>query len=221
MDRVLLLSLPWATPVEPNLGLGVLKSVFVEAGIPCDIYETQLDLLRWVSNSTYEDLAQSWALCDFIFSGELDPGASDERLEIVKQICLDDQGHDGKMNFERGAEERFQKSLKLRREIVPRFFDAILERLDLSRYCLVGFTCLFDQTIASLAFAKRLRDSRPDLTLAFGGYALQAPVGPHMQKVFPELMTVVAYGDGETVAVHLYQAARGERDLADVPNISF
>lgn len=221
MNRVLLMSLPWATPIEPNLGLAVLKAVYNKAGIPCDVYECQLELLRWVQNSTYEEIAQSWALCDFVFTGELEPGLDVRRLEILERICSDTQGHDGEMNFKQGAEERLAKALKLRQEIVPKFLDAVMEKIDLSQYCLIGFTCLFDQTFSSLALAQRIRKVRPDLRLVFGGYALQEPVGPHLQMAFPELMDIVAYGDGEPTLVPLYEAALGKRSLAEVPNISY
>ncbi|MCG8455477.1 MAG: RiPP maturation radical SAM C-methyltransferase, partial [Holophagales bacterium] len=223
MDRVLLLSLPWATPLEPSLGVSLLKAVYQEAGVPCDVYETQLELYRWVTHSTYIELARTWAITDFMFTGAFEEEPSARQLELALEICggYDLRGPGAPPVAGPSTEERYEIVLEMRRKVVPRFLDAILENLDLSRYALIGFTCLFDQTFASLALAKRIRELRPDVMLAFGGYALQAPVGPHLQEVFPELMTAVAYGDGEPVALPLLQAARGELPLSEVPNISY
>jgi ribosomal peptide maturation radical SAM protein 1 len=110
--------------------------------------------------------------------------------------------------------------LRLRQEIVPRFLDDLVEEIDFSRYVLVGFTCLFDQTTASLALARRIKRNHPGITTAFGGYALQRPVGPALQKAFSE-MDVVAYGDGEPVIAPLWEAACGARLFRDVPNITY
>lgn len=224
MKRVLLLSLPWATPLEPSLGLGILKGVCQKAEIPCDVYEAHLEMFRWLTHRTYIETAEAWALCEFTFTGAFEATANPRQLEVLDRIC---RGYDieapgaPEAAQRMSSGERYEKALAIRQNVAPLFLDAVLANIDLSRYALIGFTCLFDQTIASLALAKRIREKDPNILLAFGGYALQTPVGQHLQKAFPELMDVVAYGDGEPTIVPLYEAALGHRPLSDVPNISY
>ena len=220
-DRVLLVSMPWGATREPCLGLSILKSVLLQHGVGCDVVHAPMQLLRYLKAETNDLVASTWAASDFVFTREFEDGVTPEQLEVLRKLTQDSQ--DCLAAFPRtmqNPEPFVSKVLRLRQEIIPRFLDDLMAEIDYSRYSLIGFTCLFDQTIASLALARRIRRRYPEIMLAFGGYALQAPVGPALQKCFSE-MDVVAYGDGEPVIVPLWEASRGLRELASVPNITY
>jgi ribosomal peptide maturation radical SAM protein 1 len=217
--RVLLITLPWGSFFEPNLGLGILKAVLGRHQIGCDVLYGTMHMMRYLKPSTYALIGDRWGYNDFVFSGEFQQEVTPEQKTTLRALLRTDEPYAGEAGTVRASrlEDRFTRA---RQEIVPRFFDDLLREVDFSRYALVGLTCLFDQTIPSLALARRIRREHPDLMLAFGGYALQRPVGPALQRVFPE-MDVVAYGDGEPTIVPLYEAAIGRRALSEVPNIAY
>ena len=220
-DRILLISMPWGAPVEPCLGLCILKSVLRAKGARCDVIHGPMRLLRYLKKDTLDWIAGNWAANDFVFSREFEDQPSSEQVKTLEKLVQDWQNC--LSAFPRSLsspDARVAKLLRMRQEIVPRFLDDMMAEIDFSRYSLVGFSCLFDQTIASLALARRIRRQYPELMIAFGGYALQRPVGPALQKCFSE-MDVVAYGDGEPTIVPLWKASRGLRPLAEVPNISW
>jgi radical SAM superfamily enzyme YgiQ (UPF0313 family) len=99
----------------------------------------------------------------------------------------------------------------MRRTITPRFIQYSLERVLERRPKLVGFTCSFDQTMASLALASRIRDVAPEIPIVFGGYALEGQPGQTVARAFRCVDLIVA-GDGEEIIVDLARdiiAARG------------
>ncbi len=219
--RVLLISMPWGTCMEPCLGISILKSVLTSHSIGCDCLYASMRLLRYVKYNTWVSLSQSWAANDFVFTREFEDQASPEQIQVLERLIQDKQDCLAlSPKAIAPAEPQILKMLRARNEVIPRFLDDILAEIDFSAYCLVGFSCLFDQTMASLALARRIKRIHPGITVAFGGYALQRPVGPELQNVFAE-MDVVSYGDGEPVIVPLFEASTGVRPLGDVPNISY
>src|SRR5262249_43372563 len=143
-----------------------------------------------------------------------------EQIAVLDRMFREYQGDVGFYHQPHSPERVVAKMLRLREEVIPRFLDELMEEVDFGRYCLVGFGCLFDQTFASLALARRIKRAYRGPLTAFGGCAWQGPVGPALQGCFAE-MDVVAYGDGEPVIGPLVEAARGLRPLAEVPNITY
>ena len=217
--KVLLINMPWTDVTEPSLGLGILKSILTASNIECRVLEAQVYLLKWLQPPTYKNFSKRWVVNDWLFTRELLPEAYPESLDMgmLDEALSDD-------TFVRKTcvsnDELREKALRIRREVVPVYLDYLMGLVDFSEYALVGFTCLSDQTFAALALANRIRQKYPDILLAFGGYSLTPPTGPHLQRIF-ETMDVVAYGDGEVVIGPLYEAAMGIRSLDSVPNISY
>jgi ribosomal peptide maturation radical SAM protein 1 len=178
-------------------------------------------LLRYLKIQTLDNIAATWAANDFAFTREFEDQPSAEQLQVLTRLAQDTQ--DCLAGFPKAVcspDPFIAKMMRLRQDAIPQFLDDLMAEIDLSGYSLVGFSCLFDQTIASLALARRVRRKHPSIMIAFGGYALQPPVGPALQQCFPE-MDVVAYGDGEPVIVPLWEASCGMRSLDEVPNISY
>ena len=86
---------------------------------------------------------------------------------------------------------------------------------------LVGFTCMFDQTIAAAAISSRVKALAPDVLIAFGGYAVRSPTGEMLLEAFPWLDAVCA-GEGEPCICDLARASvTAPPDLFRVPNLLF
>lgn len=106
----------------------------------------------------------------------------------------------------------------LRENVVPAWMRACAREIASSDATLVGFTCMFDQTIASLALAKLVKELAPDKTIALGGYAVRPPTGEAVMCAFT-FVDALCVGEGEDVIEPLARASSGEMTLADVPGI--
>jgi ribosomal peptide maturation radical SAM protein 1 len=71
------------------------------------------------------------------------------------------------------------------RKLVPHFLNYCLETVPWQEYTLVGFTSTFEQNIASLALAKRIKMTHPDLAIVFGGGNWEDDMGRELHRRFP------------------------------------
>ena len=86
VDTVLV-SMPWAPPTEPSLGLGILKSCIQTAGFSVKIYHAAPRLLRYLTLYTYSFLSERWGINEFLFTAALDPSCDDAQLDCLVKQC--------------------------------------------------------------------------------------------------------------------------------------
>src|SRR5215472_6992907 len=220
--RVLLVSPPWTSLNEPSLGLSVLRAVLDREGIPCRVLHLNLFTLEFLQANTYSAVAQVYALNDFVFSGLLDPAVTPRQLRLLREKCTELLGLD--MIDHRkygGVPGVVDQILRLRSEVIPQWIERKVDEMMRWQPTLVGFTCMFDQTIASAAISSLLKARYPETLVAFGGYAVRSPTAEMLLEAFPWIDAVCA-GEGEPCIGKLALAsAEAEPDLAAVPNLFF
>jgi ribosomal peptide maturation radical SAM protein 1 len=219
--HVTLVSMPWTALSEPSLGLGILKAKLASAGIGCRVLHLNLFLLRYLKATTYFGLGEAFGLNDFVFSHALEPEISTEQRDALERRVDELVGNGAGVWL--GSDDRellLDLVLQVRNVAVPDFLSDCLRRIGEAGGSLVGFTCLFDQTIASVALAKLVKEAFPEKLIVFGGYALQPPVGQQVIKSFSWL-DAVAFGDGEDVIVPLARASVDRSLLADIPGLVY
>ncbi|WP_199443474.1 RiPP maturation radical SAM C-methyltransferase [Umezawaea beigongshangensis] len=211
---VALISMPWAPVHEPSLGLAILKSCLTEAGISARVHHFAPELLRWVTSDTYSLVADAWGLNEFVFSGELDPVLGrDQQSAVINRVETYWRFADGRCGAGRYTPaSMLDLFMTMRYDVAPKLLDVAAERVLESSPKVVGFTCLFDQTIASLALASVLKARDPGLVIVFGGYALEGPPGMAVAKSFP-CVDLVVVGDGERAIVDIAQRVLEGRPL--------
>ena len=218
---VLLISLPWTTLNEPSLGLGILRAVLDGKGIPCRVVHLNLFLLEHLRAHTYSAIANVFSLNDFLFSGVLDPMISHKQerwLRLKTQNLLWYKVIDERQFG--GLDGVIQQLLHLRQVVIPAWLAHWADELGRSNATLVGLTCMFDQTIPSIAFAYMLKQRAPDKLIALGGYAIRPPTGEAVLRAF-SCIDVICTGEGEPVIEALAHASAGEIPLRDVPSILY
>jgi ribosomal peptide maturation radical SAM protein 1 len=215
--RALLLSMPWAALGEPSLGLGVLKACLEQAGVAVRVRHLNLFLLRYLRASTYVGLANAYALNDFVFTHDLDPNVSGVQYRLIRER-LAELAEIGILSLSEDADEAVRTLFEARRTIFSCWLDECAEFVVADNPTLVGFTCLFDQTISSIALAYKIRERLPAVTIALGGYGLMGPVAREVLRCFPWI-DAVCLGEGEPAIVELARASVGQQPLAGIPNI--
>ena len=193
--------MPWAPPTEPSLGLGILKSCLGKSGFPSKVFHASSWLLHWVSIETYEWISECWGINEFLFSGLLDPRLDKHQLDYLGEKA-GSLAQEGRMEKYPNRQSIIDLILTLRSEVIPRYLNFCADKIMESRPLMVGFTCMFDQTIASLALSKHLKERDPAVRIAFGGYALTGSTGQTVSKSFP-WVDIVCDGEGEEAIVCL------------------
>jgi ribosomal peptide maturation radical SAM protein 1 len=200
---IALVSMPWAPVAEPSLGLSLLHTHLAAAGHTSRVFHMAPRLLHWLTIETYELIAGTWGVNEFVFSRALDPRfdadqqaallAFAERFETTRQYP-----HSRYTTMR----DVYELVLHVRDDLIPEFIEECATRILEATPRLVGFTCMFDQTLASLAVAKILKERDPGVRIVLGGYGLHGETAGMIGDAFPWIDTIVL-GDGEAVIVEL------------------
>jgi ribosomal peptide maturation radical SAM protein 1 len=211
--RVALICMPFASARRPSIQLGLVSAIAENAGFQTDNFYFNLDLAAEIGPDRYEKLCElrghmtgEWLFAPVAF-GSLVPGTEEYLQAFPEELewaaTLD-------MNHETLAEWR--------RHLLVRFIDNCLGAVDWRRYRVVGFSSTFQQNVASLALAHRLKESYPGLTVVFGGANMEGEMGLEFARAFPYVDHVIS-GEGEVVFPALLQAIRSNKTLSRHPGL--
>jgi ribosomal peptide maturation radical SAM protein 1 len=199
--EVALVQMPFAATAWPSLGLGLLKAALTRAEISCDVIYLNAPFADIVGDETYESLSagapdNTTLLGEWVFSRALwgDGGSNDELY--FREVML------GREAIHRKSLDEADISIAWRRaqacrEQVEGFLESCLDRYDWRNYRIVGFTSVFQQHVASLALAKRLKARFPHLQILFGGANCEGPMGLATLRAFA-FIDAVCIGEGDT-----------------------
>lgn len=190
MSKVLLLSLPFGSLDRPALGISLLKARLAEQDVACDtryLTFTFAELVgceeyRWISSEVaYTAFAGDWTFTHALYG---------ERPEAEKRYI-----HEILCKTWQLDESAISRILHVRSSSTY-FLDYCMDIVPWEEYAIVGFTSTFEQNIASLALAKRIKAEHPKIAIVFGGANWEAEMGYELHKQF----TFVDYacsGEGE------------------------
>jgi ribosomal peptide maturation radical SAM protein 1 len=163
---------------------------------------------------TYQYLADSWGLSEFVFTGPLDSGSDErQRSAVVKRVQTYRKAGRTYEAYPTAAAV-LDLFMYARQEVVPQCLNDGAAAILNSGAKMVGFSCLFDQTMASLALATELKRLDPTIVVVFGGYALHGDPGQTVIKAFPCVdHLVVGDGEEEIVSIARWVLGRAENGL--------
>ena len=202
--RIALVSMPWTAPTEPSLGLGILKASLSQHGYATRVYHAAPRLLRFLTLETYQYISSCWGINEFVFTAALETQCDDDQLECLIERALVHAEAQPNVRYP-STESLCELFLDVRDSIIPAFLKRCADDILAYDPTLVGFTCMFDQTIASVSLAKMLKERRPEIAIALGGYALEGPTAHTVARAFPWVDAVVL-GDGEKAIITLADA---------------
>lgn len=179
-ERVLLVSMPFGALERPAISLGLLQAHCRRLDIPCETRYLTFAFAEQVGLGNYlwlysDDVPYTAFACDWLFTEALygrrpyaDAAYIDEILRRTWRLSDGD----------------FARLLRMREQVEP-FLNHCIRSVRWSDYSLVGFTSVFQQNIASLALAARVKQNHPDITIAFGGANWEDVMGVALQEQFP------------------------------------
>jgi ribosomal peptide maturation radical SAM protein 1 len=210
---VLLVSMPFANADRPSIQLGLLKAVATSHGFRAESFHAQLHLAEQIGVELYHQVGESsaWLLGDWLFSPAAFPDAPDVDDRLLDLL-------EGNIR-EPGRTRSLISQLRRLREVeVPRFLAGLLSLQPWDRYPVVAFTSTFQQTVASIALARELKQRHPSVTIVFGGANLEGDMGREILRSTPVIDHVVS-GEGDEAFPALLDALSGGHDPAEVPGV--
>lgn len=179
MKKVLLISMPFGALERQALGISLLKGRLNTLDIPCDIHYFTFNFAEFIGYDEYQWIA--YELPYTAFSGdwaftEALHGEDKERDHAFFQNILLDKWRQPETTIGR---------LRRVRSYVTHFMDYCMAAVDWKEYALVGFTSTFEQNIASLALAQRIKAAHPQISIVFGGANWEGEMGCELHRSFP------------------------------------
>ena len=208
---VLLVSMPFGPHIlHPSIGLSLLKASLLPLGISCKILYLTFQLAQRIGDEMYREISYSepstsgfageWLFCQELFpeiEHDVD-GYVDDILRAKSPAFGAARRLEKQLN-----EVQINKILSVRPHVAGFMDDAVQEVLS-HRPRIVGFTSTFQQHVASLALARRLKAVKPDLFTMIGGANCEGIMGWETLHRFP-CIDVVTSGEGDDVFPKLVQ----------------
>jgi ribosomal peptide maturation radical SAM protein 1 len=202
--KVLLVSMPFGALDRPALGLSMLKAEVTKAGFACDVRYLNIafaeligcEEYRWLSSDLpYTAFAGDWTFTRSLYGPR--PRSDAEYIdEILRHTWLFN-------------EEDIARLLRIR-ELVPHFLDHCMRAVSWKEYQVVGFTSTFEQNIASLVLAKRLKAAFPSIKNVFGGANWEGEMGLALHRAF-DFIDYVCSGEADDSFPALLRRLSGRR----------
>ena len=182
--------MPFGALERQALGLSMLKACLTRAGVPCDIRYLNFDFAGllgvhdyvWVTHQIpYTAFAGDWCFTEQLH------GPNPSRDQAYVDQILRGEWHLSDTDLRRVLRVRSLTGL---------FLDHCMASIEWDRYDVVGFTSTFEQNIASLALAKRIKADHPSLRTVFGGANWEGEMGVELHRQFP-FVDFVCSGESE------------------------
>jgi ribosomal peptide maturation radical SAM protein 1 len=216
-NGVFLASLPLSSGRYPSLALGLLKSAIARLDIACDVRYFSLDYIEEAEIDIFECLTDTHyntaLIGEWVFAraarGEAETiDAEDSRylIEVFRTQC---------------PEREFVSRLLLvlaARENAAAFIERCVGRVDWGRYAVLGVSSSFQQNMASLAFARRVKAQFPHIFIVFGGANCQGEMGIELHYRYG-FIDAVCLGEGDQVFPELVRRHLAGESAADLPSI--
>jgi len=204
-QRIALVNMPFAAAHRPSIQCGLLKAGLTRAGHEVDVHYLNLELAAELGEAAYRKLADLRAdhlLGEWLFAATAFGPRADEDSYFDAHPALAETCEQVGWSFD--------ELRALRNRTLPELIDRWATTTDWRRYGLVGFTSTFEQNVASLALARRIKERFPEVVTVFGGANYDGDMGPEYVRAFPWIdYAVVGEGD-EALPLLAARVGRGE-----------
>ncbi len=214
-----LVNAPFGSIMRAPLALGLIKAQLAGAGIPARVHHLNFLFARVLGFGAYETIARfkgvetqvgEWLFADAAWQR---PFGDDE--EAFLRLCGDE------LETIPNVPDPVAWLRTIRRDSVDAFLEKAYQRLTQhGPPRIVGFSCMFFQTVAALALGRMLKARHPSVTLVYGGACFHGEAGEELIAKVPWI-DVVATGEADQAIVPLFAAlTRGEPPPA-LPGLRF
>lgn len=228
---VALVSMPFGPLFQPSLGLSLLKAALTPLDLTTRVHYFTLRFAELIGASLYaricnpggvaspfsnDDLVGEWIFSEALFGADqLD---CDGYIENVLRRRLRAEARQGADEARRALGEKLIQHILKTRERAPAFLDDCLATALRERPRIVGFTSLFEQQVASLALARRIKEQAPDTFIVFGGANCEGAMGAELARQFPFVDAVVS-GEADLIFPEFVRRVLAGQAVDDLPGV--
>jgi ribosomal peptide maturation radical SAM protein 1 len=212
--RVALVCMPFASAVRPSIQIGLIAAIAEQAGFPVDAYHFNLDLAVQLSPTLYESFCDhrgqmtgEWLFAPAAF-GSCAPGDEESYFKEFP----------GEVKWAGTIGKDANYLIDLRQKVLPGFIENCLAAVDWNRYRVVGFSSVFQQNVACLALAKRIKETHPGVHIVFGGANMEGDMGREYARAFPFVDYVIS-GEGDHAFPALLRTLAGNGATPRLPGL--
>lgn len=226
MTDVLLVSMPFGPLLSPSLGLSLLQPQVRARGITCRIEYFTLPFAERIGEPLYsrittENRVMARAFVgEWIFSHALFDWSRGHDERYLSEVLLKPPAWLGRSPTPPPGRAAIRE-MRAAAAIASAFVDQCADRIVMLTPRLVGFTSVFQQHLASLALAKRIKTRLPETVVVMGGANCEAAMGVETVRQFPFVDAIVS-GEGDEVFAEVALIVRVESTaLVVAPNRRF
>ena len=213
---VVLVSMPFADVHGPSIQLGLLKSVGAAHGFRVRTLHAGLDLAVVLGIDLYDALAEQRGhlIGDWLFSvAAFGKEAPDHDAGLLDDFA-------GELAHIASSPAKARRTLlRARDELIPAYLDTLAASDVWSGAGVAGFSCTFQQSVASFALAGRLKQRHPEIVTVFGGANFDGEMGLELVRRVDEVDYAVI-GEGDDAFPALLTALAKGTDPAAVPGVA-
>lgn len=210
LGEVALVSMPFGTMLAPSIALGQIQAQLLEAGQPAFSLYLNVEFAKHFGPLAYEMIAKRRGVDVQIGEWLFAAAAWDEPAQLSEaEFCA--LAARETETLREIWEDPVGVILDFRNRVVPAFLDQCAENICARpNLRVVGFSCMFYQTLASIALARRIKQRRPELKVVFGGPSVHDDMGRQYFEALPWL-DAICIGEADRTATRLFRAlAAGE-----------
>ena len=184
--QVALIAMPWQIFNRPSIQLGALKAYIekYESPITVRTFHPYLEVAKEIGTDIYHQISQNIWGCEALYVPILFP----QQLKQAKEV-FDQTGNKSLQDLS----SRFEGL----QHLLTRQLELFVESLAHEKCDLIGFSVCFNQLFSSLAAAKLIKESLPEIPLVFGGSSCIPGVTASLMSLFPQIDYFI-HGEGET-----------------------
>jgi ribosomal peptide maturation radical SAM protein 1 len=179
MIRIALINMPFGGLHIPSLALTQLESILSRnfgEQISIDILYVNHDFGKLFGTRLYQFMSDNGVttvtgLTDWLFRQVAFPELPDNQIEYLARYKKSLRLTDDELDF-----------LLTRRALMNDTFEELIDLYALDSYSIVGFTSMFDQSVASFAMARKLKERRPEILTILGGASCELLTGEIIAK---------------------------------------
>lgn len=227
---VLLISMPFGPLYRPSLGLSLLQAGLDSRNLSSEILYFTFSLAGLISPSLYNQIAEGYPDAtsltgEWIFAEALFKRDSSDIRGYINDVLRGrsaadlDSGYHGESAVPRLKQlDEFIEGVMAAREKVEGFLDDCLRQVIERRPSLVGFTNVFQQQVASLCLAKRLKARAPETFIIFGGANCEGVMGSELMRRFAFIDAVVS-GEGDIIFPEIAHRVINKESISDLQGV--
>lgn len=201
--HVALVSMPFGVIDSPSIALGLLKPIAQQAGYSVSVHYLNQLFAQIIGPGLYQLISSGpiptqYLLGEWAFTTALDPAGAGNARDYLHEVLLQefDTGDDDSTDYAAPSRSMLSQLHKLR-AAASAFVDVCAQQVLAVEPEVIGITSMFQQNVASLALAKRIKEIAPHIFIVMGGANCKGEMGSAIREAFPFVDAVVS-GEGES-----------------------